>query len=539
LVGVRLVALLVAGIGGVNFVTALRPTTVAARLAAPIDGAAPGRAQMLVLGLLLLTVARGLIHLRWAAWIGGIVTLGFAMLVAIPQHRPFATLFCGAALLALVILRRAFVTRPDPSRMRLAAQLSIVAIVIAIIGSAWDAMANRHSPGGAGRVVLVDLSTRAPENWRAMILTLVLAVAVVAAVIVAFAPAPPPAPGSPAERTAVGEMAARPDADSLAPFATRTDKTYVFSADRRAAIGYRVLLGTALVGGDPVGAAGSARDAMRAFLALCSQRGWRPAVLGASLDMRAVWHELGLRGMYIGDEAILRLDEFSLESRRMRNLRQAVNRTRNAGVTVTIGRLNAAQAERLTPVLADWLHGERERGFAMNLDSILTPRPDCLIATAYTRDGEPVAFARFAVCGDGSCYTLDVAPRGKGAPNGVAERMIMEIVEYGRSHAAAEVSLNFAALRWVFDSSGLVPRVSATMLHALDRWIEIGSLNRFCAKFSPQWRSRSLLMGSWWELGWVAAAALRAELGHHPVPARPVPAPELVHEPDTDHACTE
>ncbi|HEY2794734.1 MAG TPA: phosphatidylglycerol lysyltransferase domain-containing protein, partial [Micromonosporaceae bacterium] len=350
LLGVRLLALVVAGIGGVNLVTALRPSMVVARLAAPVDGAAPGRAQMFVLGLVLLTVARGLIRLRWAAWIGGLVTLGFAVLVAIPEHRPFAGLFSGAALVALVALRRAFVTRPDPVRMRLAALLSMGAIVIAVIGGSWDAMANRHSPGGTGHVVLVDLSTRTPENWRAMLLTLALAIAVVAAVIVAFAPAAPPAPGSPHERAAIRAMATDADADSLAPFATRADKTYVFSPDGRAAIGYRVLFGTALVGGDPVGAPGSAVDAMRAYLELCSTRGWRPGVLGASIEARAIWHELGLRGMHIGDEAILPLDEFSLESRRMRNLRQAVNRSRNAGVTVTIGRLNAAQAERLIPV---------------------------------------------------------------------------------------------------------------------------------------------------------------------------------------------
>jgi lysyl-tRNA synthetase, class II len=533
-VAVRLVALLVAGIGAVNFLTALRPHHDAARLVTPVDGHVAGRAQMFVLGLLLLTVARGLIHRRWAAWIGGVATLGSAMLIAIPQHRPFATLLCGGALIALVALRTAFVTRPDPVRMRLASHLSMVAIGIAVIGGVWDMMSNRHSPGGAGREVLTNLSTGSPDGWRATMLTLTLTFAIVAAVIVAFAPAGPPAPGSASDRDEVRELAAHPDADSLAPFATRADKAYVFSPDRRAAIGYRVLLGTALVGGDPVGATSSALEAMRAYLALCSQRGWRPAVLGSSIEMRAVWRELGLRGLHIGDEAILPMESFSLESRRMRNLRQAVNRTRNAGVTVSIGRLNAAQADRLAPVLADWLHGERERGFAMNLDSILTPRPDCLVATAYARTGEPVAFARFAVCADGSCYTLDVAPRGRDAPNGVAERMIVEIVEHARANGAREVSLNFAALRWVFDSPGVVPRVSATMLHALDRWIEVGPLNRFAGKFAPQWRSRSLLMASWFEIGWVAAAALRAELGpaHVPTPRPPAPTETSVDVPE-------
>jgi lysyl-tRNA synthetase class 2 len=219
-----------------------------------------------------------------------------------------------------------------------------------------------------------------------------------------------------------------------------------------------------------------------------------------------------MRGLHIGDEAVLAVDDFSLASRRMRNVRQAVNRTHNAGVTVTIGPLTGDLATALRPVLDQWLGGRRERGFAMNLDAILQPRPDCLFAVAYSPGGEAVAFARFAVCGDGSIYTLDVAPRGILAPNGVAERMIVEVVDYARARGAREVSLNFAAFRWVFDAPGAFARTSAGLLHAFDRWIEIASLNRFCEKFQPRWRARNLLTPSWPQMGWVALAAVRAEL---------------------------
>jgi lysyl-tRNA synthetase class 2 len=496
-------------------------------MAAPLDGAVPGRAQMFVIGLVLLNLARGLIHRRWAAWLGSVSTLAVATAISLPQHRPAAVVLAGGALVVLVMLRDRFVTRPDPARIRVAAVIAAGSLATATVCGAWDAVANHRAYGGAGRLVLADLSSGRHESWRAEMLTLALAIAVVAAVIVALAPAAAPQAGNARERATVGALAARPGADSLAPFATRADKSYVFSPDRAVVIGYRVLLGTALAGGDPVGASSSVPDAMRAFLAVCAEHGWRPAVLGASDEMASRWRELGLHGLHIGDEAILPIEEFSLASRRMRNLRQAVNRTRNAGVRVAIGPLTTEHAAQLAPILADWLHGARERGFAMNLDSILDPRPDCLVATAYSAGGEAVAFARFAVCADGSVYTLDVAPRGRTAPNGVAERMIVEIVEYAREHGGREVSLNFAGLRWVFESTGLLARASAWLLHALDRWIEIGPLNRFAGKFAPRWRARSLLMGSWWELGWVAAAALRAELGAGPLPRqRQAPATE-------------
>jgi lysylphosphatidylglycerol synthetase-like protein (DUF2156 family) len=476
-----------------------------------MDGGVPGRAQAYVVGVLHIVIARGLIARRYAAWATGVVVLAVAASAAFP-HRPFAVVLAGASLVALVALRHDFPARADPARLRLAGQIGLVAIGSAVIGGGWDLVANRHDPADVGTRMVGYLSTDAPTGWRAWLVTLVVAGSVVLAVVVAFLPAAPPRPGSPVDRADVTELAARGDADSLAPFATRTDKSYVFSPDRRAAIGYRVLFGTALVGGDPVGSIASAGGAIKAYLDLCTQHGWRPAVLGASDDVATLWRHYGLHGLHIGDEAVLAVDEFSLASRRMRNVRQAVNRTRNAGITVTIGPLTADLITDLRPVLDQWLDGRRERGFAMNLDAILQPRPDCLFAVAYAAGGEAVAFARFAVCADGSIYTLDVAPRGILAPNGVAERMIVDVVDYARSHGAREVSLNFAAFRWVFDAPGAMARTGAALLHAFDRWIEIASLNRFCEKFQPQWRARSLLTPSWPQMGWVAAAAVRAEL---------------------------
>jgi lysyl-tRNA synthetase class 2 len=524
------VAALVAVTGIVNLFTAVRPHAELSRLAAPIDGAALGRTHAFVIGSLLIATAWGLVAGRFAAWVGGVAVLGFALTAAI-RHRPFAVLLAGTALIALIALRGNFKTRPDPVRMRLAGQIALVAIGTALIGGCWDAVANRRAPGGAGRVVIADFADASPESIRAVILMVTITSAIVAAALVALAPAAPPDPGDPEERAEVGALVTHADADSLAPFATRSDKAYVFSPDRRAAIGYRVLFGTALVGGDPVGAAASAPAAVRAFLQRCTEKGWRPAVLGASDEMRTVWHDAGLRGMRIGEEAVVDAEAFSLASRRMRNVRQAVNRTHNAGVKVTIRELSAEDAEDLRPILDEWLGGTRERGFAMNLDKILTPRPDCLIATAYSPEGEPVAFARFALAADGQVITLDVAPRGSSASNGVAERLIVEMVEYAKAHGAREVSLNFAAMRWAFDAEGLVPEATALFLRTFDRWIEIASLNRFCAKFNPNWRSRSLMMRSWSQLIWVIAAAVRAEFAPPQVRAG-VPAPRPVDEPD-------
>jgi lysylphosphatidylglycerol synthetase-like protein (DUF2156 family) len=292
------------------------------------------------------------------------------------------------------------------------------------------------------------------------------------------------------------------------------------------------------VGGDaldPVGERDAAGAAIAAFLDTCRRNGWRPAVLGASDAMARRWRAHGLRRRVVfGDEAVLDVATFRLYSRRMRNVRQAVQRTRNAGVTVHIGQSGAGRLSPLEPVLRDWLRGRPERGFAMNLDRVLEPRPDCLVAVARDRSGVPQAFARFASCAAGRVLTLDVAPRRAGAPNGVVERLIVETVGYARAHRVAEVSLNFAGFRNVYAGSGPAARAAAALAHLLDRWIELRRLYQFTAKFDPRWRPRGVLMRSWLDLPRVGAAALRAEFGRtHPTGPTttqflPVPAPQTL-----------
>jgi hypothetical protein len=75
------------------------------------------------------------------------------------------------------------------------------------------------------------------------------------------------------------------------------------------------------------------------------------------------------------------------------------------------------------------------------------------------------------------------------------------------------VSLNFAGLRRVFEATGRMGRLGMMVLRAFDPWIELGPLYRFCAKFQPTWRPRSLLLASWSSLGVVGIAALVAEFG--------------------------
>ncbi|MUN41896.1 bifunctional lysylphosphatidylglycerol flippase/synthetase MprF [Actinomadura litoris] len=473
---------------------------VAALVAVPATGAprwldrlsllATGRplaaAHAVLLALVFALVARGVLLRRRAAWYGLLALVSAGLLAVLAgEDAPWRLPPLVAALAALWTLRDRFTVRPHPKRVRAAvragASLTLAATVL-LGGASWLP----GVLGMAGLLVLVGML---------------------------LAPAPAPPPGDDAERALVARLVARSGSDTLAPFALRRDKTYVFSPDGRAAIGYRVMFGMAVAGGDPVGDPGSREAAVRAFLALCRRTGWRPAVLGAGTALLPAWAPL--RSFGYGDEVVVHPSGFTLAGRPMRNVRQAVARTANAGVTSEIVAerdLSPDLRAALLDVASRSLGGAAERGFSMNLDELLTGHhPGALVAVAYGPDGPPIAFQRYVT--SGRAVSLDAMRRAPGAPNGVNELLIVEMIGYASEHGHDPVSLNFAAFRALLDSRdrSVPQKLGYQALHLLDPLIAVESLYLFDKKFRPAYEPRSIVFRSWFDIGRLAAALLTLE----------------------------
>jgi lysyl-tRNA synthetase class 2 len=319
------------------------------------------------------------------------------------------------------------------------------------------------------------------------------------------------------ERHHIDALASSADSDMMAPFSRGHRKRYAVSADGRAAIGYRVVYGVSVAGPGPIGAPDAQVDAVHAWLDRCDERGWRPAMIGADTAVRTLARPLGLRGVCIGDEVIARVDTFRLDTPKMRGVRQAVQRTRNAGVEVSLlreGELRAHDRAELLEVVEEWQHGNGERGFAMTLDHLLDhTHPESLLAIA-RHHGRVVGFQRYFVCRGGTGLTLDVMPRRRDAPNGVNERLIVDTIEWARTRGITEASLNFAAFRTLFEAESTPSRrVVRGIVHLLDRFLNVESLYRFNAKFRPSWNPRHVLFRTPLDVPFVLAAALRLEFG--------------------------
>jgi lysylphosphatidylglycerol synthetase-like protein (DUF2156 family) len=344
-------------------------------------------------------------------------------------------------------------------------------------------------------------------------------VAIVLAGVVALWPPPAPAAGTTAERQRIWSLVNSTVNDCLAPFAMRRDKSYIFSPDGLAAIAYRVRFGVAVASGDPLGAIDSQPKAVEAFIAMVEANGWRIGVLGTGEEWTDWWkREHGLRALPIGRDVVIDVDGFAIEGRAFRNLRQAIQRTRNAGVTTAIYPATAIPAPIAAELRAIVASSRRNpnRGFSMILDGLLDdpPHPGTLIAVAFDRDDSVAAFHRFSTADNGHEITQDLPWRKRGAPNGVDERLTFDMVTWAKEHDARRVSLSFAAFPELYATTpeSVIERVSYWATHRLDRFIRLESLYRYLRKFHALGRRRYVVLRLR-DLVPVAAAMLTFEFG--------------------------
>ncbi|MCU0308482.1 MAG: bifunctional lysylphosphatidylglycerol synthetase/lysine--tRNA ligase LysX [Thermoleophilia bacterium] len=353
-------------------------------------------------------------------------------------------------------------------------------------------------PGTFGRIF--------PASVAALFLTGVVVIVVRALAPRAARTGEPPS----AQELAVSE-------DSLAYFATRDDRVTVRARD--GLVSYGAAGRVALASGDPLGPYEAWPGAISAFLREARDTGRIPAVIGCGQSAARLYHETGLFRVYLGDEAVLDLESFDIETPERKGAREGWNRGRREGWTCAVvraGELTDEQVGDLEGLSERWLGETDERGFSMALSRLFDPRDgQTLFVIGRDREGRVVGFLHLVPWArDGA--SLDVMRRDKDAPNVVNDFLVVEAARLLPELGIVRLSLNFAFLRGVITAaqdpaSPWWVRISAKALHRMSGSFQIESLARFNEKFDPGWRRRYCLVQSIADLPRVGWAMGRAE----------------------------
>ncbi|MEK9519871.1 phosphatidylglycerol lysyltransferase domain-containing protein [Streptomyces sp. NPDC087908] len=480
-----------------------------------------------------------------AAWIlnlvlSGLFLLLFALVMLFPEIRQHAQnwislVLTAAFVLALLLGRKEFYAKGDRSNPWLAAVVavggllvtSLLAAVLVTVTNASDAPSTFLERWRYGVMRLITLASDdsrfagiSPPGWVDVTINVLSTLLLFAVLFAAFRSRRATDPLTEEDEERLRALLDKQgDRDSLGYFALRREKSVVWSPSEKAAVTYRVVGGVSLASGDPIGDPEAWPGAIEPWLAEAREHGWIPAVMGASEEAGVIYARHGLDALELGDEAIVETDEFTLDGRAMRTVRQAFNRVKRAGYEVRIRRHEDIPAEEMAELLRkadDWRDGATERGFSMALGRLGDPRDGrCVMLECTDEQGELRAVLSFVPWGPKG-LSLDLMRRDRDSENGLMEFMVIELLQRAREIGITQVSLNFAMFRSVFErgsklGAGPVLRMWRSLLSFFSRWWQIESLYRANAKYRPIWEPRFMLFEKSADLLRIGLAAGRAE----------------------------
>ena len=220
------------------------------------------------------------------------------------------------------------------------------------------------------------------------------------------------------------------------------------------------------------------------FARHCHAHAWRVAALGVARAHLADWHAVGLRTIYVGDEAVVHPARFSLEGRPIRKVRQSVTRLHKSGHTARVVRareLTIEQRREVERVSRSWLRGQPERGFSMALDDMHAPdHGDAVFALGYDAQRRLVGFVHFVPAPASGDLSLSAMRRLHQTPNGLMEFLLCETFQWAgdarhRAHLAQLQRLRRPAAQRR-QAAGLGARPALRARASADRYFQVERL---------------------------------------------------------------
>ena len=509
-------------IGGVFMLLTLLPV-VHSRLGrygtiAPTWFRATSSVVTMIVGLVLIVIAGQLARGKRRAWEVGIGLFALGILSNTLQGpHPLAIAYSAGMLGYLAANRPLFRGRSDPpSLLRL---IKLVPLYIAVVlGVGFVSLAVERDRLGGTLTFRRGLETigkqligvHGPYEYKRLYFSeyfpaamLILGIiGVIGLAIALFRPLRYRAPHTEDDWSRARRLVRLYGSDTLAFFALRDDKSFFFSRDSEAFVAYTYVAGYALASGDPIGAPDSVDGVLDEFLDFCRVNGWRVAFLAARSDELTHYAARGLRGFYLGDEAIIRCQSFSLDGSAMKGIRAAVRRVDRSYDCQIVRESQAPPAlvGQLNAISQEWRGKAPERGFTMSLSQDIEgggKNSEFLLCIALDEKGRPGGFLRIVPAyGDDFGYTLDLMRHRPEAPNGMTEYLIAKTATALGGEGIDRLSMNFAMWGKLYEDGvqfGFGERMAKKAVDVLNPFFQIKSLHDFNAKFSPQWLSRMLV----------------------------------------------
>ncbi len=321
----------------------------------------------------------------------------------------------------------------------------------------------------------------------------------------------------PAERKWAKTILEQYGRSSLAFLTLLPDKFYYFSSSKKSFAAYTLVGNVAVVLGDPIGPVEDIPNLIAQFKKTCERNDWHLIFFQVLPDYLPIYINLGFKVLKIGEEAIVDVQNFTLEGGARKSLRQSLNHALRKGLTtkLIVPPLDDDVLQQLKEVSEDWLkfqHG-REKRFSLGWFELNYLR-QCPVMVVLDAKGNIQAFANLISEYQRNEGTIDLMRR-RGKDSGLMDLLFIRLIEYFREQGYAGFNLGLTPLAGLGDQPGTsVPeKVLNFYYHHFNQLYAFKGLRQFKEKFGPRWEPRYLIYTNPFLLPKIAVAITTANAG--------------------------
>jgi phosphatidylglycerol lysyltransferase len=284
---------------------------------------------------------------------------------------------------------------------------------------------------------------------------------------------------------------------TLANAALTGDKRLLFSEAGDAFLMYQIGRHNWIALGDPVGSQQGAEELVWRLREMSDHHGAQTVFYQVCAERLALYVDLGLAALKIGEEARVPLAQFSLEGAARADLRQAHRRAERDGASFeVVPRERVAELlPQLQRISDAWLSAKStgEKRFSMGAFSpqYLQQFPVALVRA----EGAPAAFANLWTTDTHAELSVDLMRFGPDAPRGAMDYLFVELMLWGQRCGYRWFNLGMAPLAGL-EAHPLAPawhRVGNFIFRHGEHFYNFEGLRRYKMKFEPSWEPRYLV----------------------------------------------
>lgn len=401
-----------------------------------------------VLGLISLLIAVNLVRRLRAAWIMSIIVQSMSFVM----HLFFTgRLFSGLSLISLFIVIVLAITGKDFRRTagrlqtRNAILLALIPIVLAIFNAILGVLILHHEYTGQNNfylefwrssqfLFLMSPGTAGFESLRSLIyansLILITWICLIMAFLMILKPLVYNPVSNRVKRGQAHDLVKNFGQNPMSYLVLDKDKRYFFGELTDGMLAYTVINGVLVACGDMIVAEKNAVIFLGEIMNFANKNSWKVLFLDITDELKTAYEQYGFSFAKIGEDACIRLENYSLTGKKTAKVRANINHARKLGLTVhEYEPLKHRQPEieqQIRAISNQWMAKKgAELGFMLGGLALENPF-ERRYFYALDETGKMLGFIIFLPYQNGQAYMADVTRRADGAPNGTMEIIMHE-----------------------------------------------------------------------------------------------------------------